>query len=788
MILDYFRIALRNLWRYKTYAFINISGLAVGIACFLLISLFVRHELSYDRFHENADRIYRVTQRENRTGRIVTRPAVFQSVGPGLLREFPEVENAVRFDRSLNISVKRGDRTFLETGFFYTDSTVFDVFSFPLIAGSPKQALAEPNSIVITEAMAEKYFGDEDPIGGILIVDGQREFRVTGVVKNIPQHSHLKFKFLASVSPAELDPSRWRGFCYTYILLSEDASPGALEAKLPEFIVKNRGEAARDILQFHLQPLTDIHLHSNMEFELEPNGDIRVVYVFTSIAVFILFIACINYMNLSTARYTHRATEVGMRKIVGAHRGQLVRQFLFESFMMTLFAFPVALLLSTEFLPTFNALAGRVLTFDVWRDWRISLQLFALLCFVSLVSGSYPAYCMSAFQPVRLFKGDVRIGMTGLRLRRILVLFQFVISIILIVCTLVGHRQLMYIRNKQLGFDKENTVVISTLKAGEVKERYDAFKQALLRYPNVIGVTGSNAVPGQTITIDMFKPEGAGDEDRLILNSLLVDYDFIRTLGLEIVDGRDFSREYLTDANAAFILNESAVERIGWKSAVDKEFEYVHFRKGSVIGVVRDFHFRSLHQHIEPVVMCVMPSNAFIYEITVKIKPMDVPGTLAFIKQTWNVFSNRPMDYFFLDENFDLLHRPDEKLTGVFRIFAGLAIFITCLGLFGLVSFTAEQRTKEIGIRKVLGATVSNVVFLLSKAFMKWVVLANVIAWPVAYILMSRWLQDFAHRTRLSVWIFVLSAVLTSAIALLTIGYQTILAAVKNPVHTLKHE
>lgn len=510
MFSNYLKIALRNIKRQKVYSIINISGLAIGMTCTILILLYVQYELSYDKFHENTDRIYRVIQRADRSGQMVYRPAVVQAIGPGLVYDDPEVIKAVRLERAQDLSVKYNDKCFIESGFFYTDSTVFDIFNFPLVKGNPKNALVNPYSIVITEDMAQKYFGDEDPIDKILTIDNNREFKVTGVAKNVPPNSHLKFNFLASVSPSDFDPNRWVGFCYTYILLSKDYSPDELEKKLPDFILRNRGEEAQKILTLCLQPLTDIHLHSNMEFEIEPNGDINVVRIFTIIAFLILIIACINFMNLSTARSAKRGEEVGLRKIVGAHRFQLMGQFISESILFALIALPIAILLVVTLLPYFNTLAERNITLELSKNCILLFKLFGLTIFVGIISGSYPALFLSHYQPAIILKGGSSYGGSRSRFRRILVVSQFVIAIALIIGTLVIYDQLTFIRNKNLGFNKENTIVIPTLRAGEVRNNYEAFKNELLKNPAITGVTASLAVPGQTITIDGFREIGGG--------------------------------------------------------------------------------------------------------------------------------------------------------------------------------------------------------------------------------------------------------------------------------------
>jgi len=792
MFRNYLKIAFRNLLRHKLYSLINVLGLALGMACCLLIVLFVQDELSYDKFHKKAEQIYRVAKIERRNDELVNYPLIFPVVAPKLREEFPEVLNAVRFDPQLSILISREGRQFLEQRFFYADSNVFDVFTFPLVKGDPKTALKEPYTLVLTEEMAEKYFAKEDPLGQTLTIDNNRDFKITGILKNIPHNSHLKFDFLASMATEEAENPRygklWAWSCYTYLILPRDYPPSELEKKLPDFILRNRNEQAAKAWTFYLQPLTKIHLHSNLGYEIEPNGDIKYIYIFSGIGFFILLIACINFMNLATARSSNRAKEVGVRKVLGADRSQLAKQFLGESLVLSLVALPLAVAAAEIFLPAFNALTDKAVSTSYLSNPAVVLGLIGIVFFVGVISGSYPAFFLSAFHPSQVLRGKLRAGVKSSFFRRILVVVQFSISIVLIVGTVIIRSQLDFIRNKKLGFDKEHVVVIR-VDQPEMRKRYEPFRRDLLQKPGTVSVTGSTSFPGINPSLSLFVPEGAEDKKSLTLRNVFVDYDFIKTFGMEMKEGRDFSRDFQTDASQAFIINETAAREFGWESAAGKKLTDLDRGSGYVIGVLKDFHFRSKHQKIEPLVLSIRPDERYIYFISMKFGQADVREILSFLKEKWKEYSpGRPLDYFFLDENFDKLYRAEERLSQIFSAFSFLAIFIACLGLFGLAAFTAEQRTKEIGIRKALGASAANIALLLSKEFTKWVIVANIIAWPLAYFAMSRWLQNFAYRISIGLWMFFLGASLALVIAFITVSFQAVKAALANPVDALRFE
>ena len=793
MFQNYLRISLRNIKQQKGYSFITIFGLAFGMACAIQIFLYNLDELAYDQFHENASQIYRVTYRMNVTGRHIHYPITPTPLAQALRDEFPEIVNTVRmFPNREKIVVQYGDKRFFEEKLIYTDETFFNVFSFSLMKGDYKTVLRDPFSLVITEEMAVKYFGDEDPIGNYLTVNTgflDQDYLVTGVVRNVPRHSHFRYDFLTPFSSMN---ERWQELllqwttyvAYTYIQLQENVSPVELEKKLPSFLEKYvKDETAP---QAFLQPLTSIHLHSQLYPELDSNGNIVFVYILMSIACFILLIACINYMNLATARFAKRAREVGMRKVFGAARRQLIRQFLFESIFLTIFAFMLALLLIELLRPAFNNLVGRELAGSYARNIKVMIGFVCIVLFTGITAGSYPALYLSAFRPSEILKGKLSTGKKSSILRKFLVVFQFSVSTVLIIGTFIVFNQLNYMKSKQLGFDKEHVVVIPNLGGG-MQLDYESVKSELTKNTNILSACATLRVPGRGFGSRAVRPEGAAENESIHMSGHWVDHDFVETYGLKILEGRNFSKAYQTDATEAFILNEAAVKKFGWGSAVGKHLVLGERKQGTVIGVVQDFHFQSLHQTIAPLIIHIQPGRYFY--VSVRIRPNNIDGTLDFIRNQWHKFDpNHPFDYFFLDDYFDRQYKSEERLEKILRSFAFLAIFIASLGLFGLVSFITEQKTKEIGIRKVLGASSFRIVSLLSKDFIRLILLGNLIAWPIAYVAMNRWLQNFAYRAKLTWGIFIMSAVIALGIGLVTMSVQSVKAALTNPVDSLKHE
>jgi len=786
MFRNYLKIALRNIRKYKGYSFINIAGLAIGVSACLLLFLWVQDELSFDRYHQKADQIYRVVSQYESEGK--TRRFAWTSapVGPALVNEFPEIEKAVRFGRN-GFVVSYQNKRFVEQVYF-TDPDIFDVFTFPLVKGNPENTLKEPYSLLISEEMSRKYFGDEDPLGKIITLDERRDFRITGVFEDIPQNSHFRFHFLGLFSDyASRHFDQWGISNYwTYILVSENFSPDEFEEKLPPFVEKYRGKEARHVYKtsYPLQALTRIHLHSDLRGEIGSNSSIGTIYIFSAIAVFILLIACLNYINLSTARYALRAKEVGLRKVIGATRPQLIKQFLGETFLFSFIALPLSVMLAELFLPLFNSLSGKKLAVHYLDNTLLLPGLAFIILFMGFASGIFPAFFISALKPVNALKGMLKASSKGSALRKTLIVSQFAISILFLVSTFIVFSQLNYMRNKNLGLDKEHVVTLPIYDK-DVLGKLETIKNEFLQSSSVLSVSVSNFFPGKARLYQNYWYEGMNESENPMIRWFVVDHDFIETFGIELVAGRNFSKRFPSDVDHAYILNESAVKEIGWESPVGKELEIMN--KGPVIGVVKDFHFRPLHQKIEPAALYIYP-KLFQY-ISVRISPTDVSRSLDFLKAKWQALvPGQIFQYSFLDEDFDKLYRAEMRLSRIFTVVTFLAIFIACLGLFGLAAFEAVQRTKEMGIRKVLGASTTGIVMLLSKEFTKWVLLANIVAWPVAYYAMNRWVQNFAYRISIGPLVFIQSAVLAFIVALLTVIYQAMKVSLANPVDTLRYE
>ena len=809
MLKNYLKVAVRNLRRWKGYAAINVFGLATGLACFVLIALFVHDELSYDRYHTKADRIYRMVEIIEGAEESASNPL---PVGAAVAETYPQfVEAAVRFFNlqapTLAISYEPADgpaRAFNEAAFFFADSTVFDVFDFALVRGDRATALDRPNTVVLTESAAQRYFGDADPVGKTLMFEEQHALEVTGVLAEVPATSHFTFDFLASWStlrasvyaqnPGILDFNWYWNPAWTYVLLRDGVQPEALEAQFPDFIAQNWPDQIVDQSILYLQPLTDIHLTSRLDFEIRPNSDELYVWVFSLIAIFVLLTACINFMNLSTARSMSRAKEVGMRKAIGAFKGQLVGQFLSESVLLSTISLVVALPLVWALLPVMNAMADKAITLNPFAvPW-----LWPLLALVALgvgaLAGLYPAFVLSSYEPAHVLKASGRTGTGGGAsdlLRRGLVVAQFGISIALIAGTFVAASQLDYLRSARLGFDAEQVVMVPILRTPAVQQ-YDAIKGDLLSHPGVQAVTISEDVLGSKYQTNTYLPEGFTDPVQF--PRLSVHHDFAKTFGIRMVAGRDY--EEGRDEGPAVIINESMVKRLGWASPQDAIGRSMgpagqngELRR-EVVGVTEDFHFASLHQPIAPFVFDQL-NNPFFFGryLAIRITPDDVRGTLADIEGTWQTFlPDRPFEYLFVDQELDQLYRAEENLSRVAGAFSILAILIACLGVFALAAYAAEQRKKEIGIRKVLGASVPALVALLSKDFVRLVLVAFVVAAPVTYFAAQRWLGAFAYQVPVGPSPFLVAGFLALGIALATVSFHAIRAATANPTSTLRAE
>jgi len=778
MIKNYIKVAMRNIRRNKGYAFINISGLAIGIACFLLIGLYVYDELVYDRYHEKADRIYRLTwEVENKN---VARFSANSSMVTALkiAEYYPEIEGIGRIERFPNISVMYEDKVFKEEEFFYADQSIFDIFTFRFISGNPEKYLTEPNTIVLTESAARRYFGDEPALGKTLIVEKDMLFEVTGIIEDIPEQSHFHADFLASMETIGEIKSPWSHWGWTYIVIPENYQSTLLQSKLEEISDAKLGIYIEG-MKYKLQPLTEIHLHSHYTGEIEVNGDIRYVYIFSLIAVLILLIACINYMNITTARSAHRTLEVGIRKVVGSYRSQLIAQFLGESIIFSMIGVICAVIIIGLTLPVFNVLLQKNFPIHYLLDYRIILACLSIGFLVGILSGSYPGLFLSAFRPLHIMRGLGSSGKGAKRLRKILVVFQFSITISLIVSTVVIHKQLQYIQGRKLGFDKEN-ILILPIRDDFMKKQYESVKNELLRYPAVTRVSAGRGTP--------FAGGMQSDFKDTRLHIKFIDHDYIPLMGIELAEGRNFSKENSADAEA-YILNETAVKLLEWEEPVGMEFRGGFNRREPdlVIGVVKDFHNNSLHRAIEPVVFQIYPD--YYSEFYVKFQMSDLEGVLKFLEKKWREFTPyRPFEYSFLDDNYDRLYRSEQRLGDIFNYFALLTVFIACLGLYGLAAFSVEQRKKEIGVRKVLGASVSSVIKLVSVEFIKLVVIANIIAWPLSYYAINKWLQNFEYRIETGLFLFIASALFALFIAFFTVSYQAVQAATANPAEALRSE
>ena len=792
MFKNYLRIAFRNLWRHRVFSFLNIMGLTIGMSACFLVFLYVKFELSYDNFHSRGDRIYRMvtdikTPTETLNWSVASAPMAINAKD-----EFPEIEKAVRVNPQ-SILVRKGDIKFQEDNMAFVDSGFLETFDFPLVQGNPHTALREPFSVVLSETMAKKYFAQGNPMGQTLILtDGNVPATVTGVMKDMPENTELKEDMLVSQSSRKkfdsAEDKRWGNFgVFSYLLLKPNTDAKALEKKMPAFLEKRIGTQMKQNNLYYtlfLEPLKDVYLKSTRGGP--QSGSMTNVYVFSVIGIFILLIACINFVNLTTARSTERAKEVGIRKVIGAERGQLTQQFLGESILICLIAFILSVGACAALLAPFNFLAGKTISTGIFYHPGYILTLLLIAIGVGLLAGAYPALVLSSFQPITVLKGKFATGTRGLFLRKGLVIVQFTISIGLIASTLIVAMQLHYMRNQELGFSTEQMMVLDT----HGDNHRTALKNEIDRVPGVLSTSMSSSTPGGGAMNAYSELQNQKGEMQICSPDLyFVDFDYIKQYKMKILAGRNFSRAFGTDTTQAMILNESAVKMLGYTSprqAVGRAFSQWG-RKGTIIGVVKDFHYQSLQNVIRPLSMRIEPDG--VDQISINVRASNLPATIAAIENKWKtVIPYRPFSYFFVDEFFDRQYRSQDRFGKLFLYFAVLAIFISCLGLLGLASYSTIQRTKEIGVRKVLGASVGNIVNLLSKEFMILVGFAFVVAAPVSWLLMRQWLKDFAYRISIGWWIFILAGVLALVIALLTISFQAIKAAVANPIKSLRTE
>jgi putative ABC transport system permease protein len=769
-------------------------GLTVGMTACFLIFLYIRFELSYDAFHTKAERIYRIVCDVKTPTEVIKAAGPSWAVPPNVKSEFSEIESFVRVSGGDDVLIRKGNIKFQEENSMWADSSFFQIFDFKLSKGNPVTALSEPFSIVLSETTAKKYFGKEDPMGKTLLLTGEGfPATVTGIMKDIPENSQIRGDLVISMTTItkkwneNLD-NQWGSYgAQAYILLKPGVNVKNLETRFPAFLEKRNGTEMRKGQMFatlFLEPIRDVYLRSTRNGN--NTGNINNVYIFSVVAVFILLIACINFVNLTTARSTERAKEVGIRKVVGAARNQLARQFIGESVILCMIAYIFSVILSGVLLPLFNQLSGKTISDGIFHNSQYLLLLFLAAICIGLLAGTYPALVLSSFKPVVVLKGRFATGTRGIFLRKGLVVAQFSISVALIIGTIIVYNQMSYMRNRELGFNKDQMIVMNT--NGDPGK--DAFKQALKEIPAIKSTTASSSVPGSENPGAYSEIENIkGDLQIANLDLYFVDFDYIDVFKIKVLAGRGFSRDFGTDTTQAMVLNEAAIKMFGYSSpqeAVGRRFKQWG-REGKIIGVVKDFHFRSLQQPIKPLSMRIEPNRSQL--ISANVAAANLPATLAALENKWKtLIPNRPFSYYFLDEFFDEQYRGEERFGKLFLNFSILAIFISCLGLLGLASYSTMQRTKEIGIRKVMGASVSRIINLLSREFLVLVVLSFFIAMPVAWYFMHSWLQDFAYRTKISWWVFVVAGGIAVLIAVFTVSFQAIKAAIANPVKSLRTE
>jgi putative ABC transport system permease protein len=799
MIKNFIKTAFRSLLKNKGFTAINILGLALGLATCLLIVFYVIDELSYDRYNTKADRIYRVNMDMKYGGNIASYAITPPPLAATLSGNFPEIEKTARLIHDQGVRIKKGNEYIQEEKVVYADSEIFGVFTLPMIAGDPKTALTEPYTAVITESTAKRYFNTTDALGKTLTLSSNANYKITGVIHDIPSQSHFKFDFFLSLAArADAKSNEWSNFSYTtYILFKPGASPKQLEGKLTGMLKNNMGsnysrlEKSGNYFHLNLTPLTDIHLLSNRQYELGANSSITYIYIFSAIALFVLLIACINFMNMSTARSANRAKEVGVRKVLGSSRKYLIAQFLSESILVTVAAAVVAVLAALALLPLFNQVSGKELFITAQTILWLFPSLLVIIVVVGILAGSYPAFYLSAFQPISVLKGKISTGFKGGNFRNFLVVFQFAISIFLIIGTLVIYGQLNYIQHKDLGFDRNQVLVIKNVG---VIENAKTFKQEVKQLAGVANASLSGFLPTGVVRAPdgVFRNKTPDPKNALFTEVWPIDEDYLNTMGMGISKGRNFSNQLSTDSSAV-IINETAARMLGFaNNPLDKkiyrptEVPNQPLKEYHVIGVVKDFNFSSLRDNISPVVMLLANDNG---ALSIKIHAKNLPAFVAQVEHKWNSLSpNQHFEYSFMDEDFNTAYRTEHRTGKLFLIFTTLAVLIACLGLFSLAAYAAEQRNKEIGIRKVLGASVSAIVAMLSKDFIKLVLISFAIAAPLAWLVMHKWLQGFAYRQNIQWWVIVAAGAGALAIAFVTISTQSFKAAVANPAESLKGE
>lgn len=787
MLKNLIKVALRNLFNSLGYSSLNILGLTLGITSALFLIIYVADEISYDRYNEKANRIYRVSSHVKAPDDEFTWIVAQFPFGPQAAQDYPEVQSFARFVDFPESLFKYEDKEFYEEKFYYADSTVFDIFTYEFVTGNPQAALIKPNKVVITEKIANKYFGEEDPIGKVLISDNN-SFEVTGVIKNLPNNSHFRFDALISTKNLPKEYGSWIGFgiCYTYILFPENFDVKSFEVKLreiwPKYMAKIAPEIKGNSFEYILEPLTRIHLYSTNSDEPEPTGSITYVYTFSIVALFLILIAIMNYINLATARSAKRAREVGLRKTVGARRSSLVLQFLSESTIFTITSLLFSMVLLILLLPQFNAIAGKSFDLNILLSPVFILCLLGMIVLIGIIGGSYPAFYLSRFRPTTVLKGEITQGSAGGTFRKILVVIQFTSSIVMIVCTLMVYKQISYMKTKDQGFDQKN--IISFRFDREMKHEYSVLKQSLLENPNVQFVTSTNHYVGEGSGKMIFELETDEGMSPKSADDLAVDHDFIETFGIKMLKGRDFQEDIPSDTLTGVVINEALAKRMNWSDPIGKRVELGGHIQGRVIGLMKDYHYTGMYSKVESLILIYRPCNDVMY---VKLNEQDIPGALRFIESKWkSIFPEKPFEYSFLTDRFNQQFKADEKRGLIFSLFTVLAIMIACLGLFGLVSFMVEQRTKEIGIRKVVGASEGEIIWLISKEFLILVSISIIIAIPIAFVLTNWWLQYYMYRTNIGFSAFISASMIILIITTLTISWRVYRVLILNPAISLK--
>jgi putative ABC transport system permease protein len=795
MIKNFITIALRNLRKDKFYSALNLLGLTIGITCSLLLLLYITDELSFDRYHQNANKVYRIVSHIQEPDKAFSWGVTPAPTAKSLKADYPSVESFVRFFPNGRVAFQLGEKRFFEDDVYAADSNVFEVFTYKFIEGDPKTALDQPGSIVLTRSVAEKFFGKKSALGQSLRRNDTTAYKVTGVMEDVPKNSHFTFNALLSLSSFDRNQNNWGGFYVTsYLVLPEGYNRKTLESKFPQVYDKYLKPIFGRMnikINFELQPIADIHLHSKMEGET--GGDMGYVYTFSAIAFFMLLIASINYMNLATARSAKRAKEVGIRKVMGSERKALMGQFLTESILMTVIALVASLVLSAILLAFFNNVSGKEIHFTELLRPQFMLAALGIVVFTGVISGSYPAFYLSAIQPAAVLKGSFKATGGNALFRKALVVMQFAISLVMLICTWVVYDQLNYMRNKDLGYDKSQVLTIN-YQQDQPLDRYNALKNSLLSNPKITRVASATSATSDIGGKLIFTIESNQGLKEMGFKPMAADHDYLKTMGMKLLQGRDFSYNIPADTTYGVIINEAVVKRMGWKEPLGKQVriggEPQNGEKpgpmAKVIGVIKDFHQQSLYNPIEPLIILYRRSNPVLH---IKIAAQDAPKTIAFIEQKWReIYPNKLFEYRFLDQDFESAYQADERRGRIFTAFSALTILIACLGLFGLATFTTEQRVKEIGVRKVLGASASSVVLLLTKDFTKLVLISFPFAIGIAYFAMRKWLESFPYKTGISVTIFVVACLLTLLICWFTVMYQSLKAALANPVKSLRSE